>query len=186
MKKKGYFFILDAFIAATIITVSLVTIMNSDVAVEQRTKEYSQVEGITLFLMDTKLEDLNNQYVKSLIANGNITDPRNSVMEQIDWFYYKAKYVCKTLDCSQINYNLSRDLLKNISEPVISQKYGFNYLIIDTSVNSIIYNYSVYNRSLETRSASSFIVINKRISYVKYNQTAVFFPHIVEFSIWTK
>ncbi len=181
MNRKGYFFILDAFIAATIIAVSLVAIMNSDVAVEQRTRDYGQVDEITQFFLDTRLEDLDNQYVKTLIANGNITNPRNTIMEQIDLFYYKAKYVCTTPGCSMINYNLSRDLLKNVSEPVISQKYGFNYVIMDTTIN-----YSVYNRSLETRNASDFRVVNKRISYVRYNQTRTFLPHIVEFSLWIK
>lgn len=181
MNRRGYFFILDAFIAATIIAISLVAIMNSDVAVEQRTKEYSQIDEITQFLMDTKLEDLDNQYVKTLIADGNITDPRNSIMEQVDLFYYKAKYVCSTLPCSTLNYNLSRNLLKNVSEPVISQKYGFNYVIMDTTIN-----YSVHNRSLDTRDASNFRIVNKRISYVRYNQTKTFLPHIVEFSIWAR
>lgn len=181
MNRKGYFFILDAFIAATIIAVSLVAIMQSDVAVEQRARDYGQADEITQFLLSTKLEDLDNQYVKKLIAEGNITNPRNTVMEQIDFFYYKARYVCSTPDCSMSNYDLSRDLLKNISEPLISQKYGYNYVIIDTSIN-----YSVYNRSLETRNASDFRVFNKRISYVRYNQTRTFLPHIVEFSLWIK
>lgn len=181
MNRKGYFFILDAFIAATIIAVSLVAIMNSDVAVEQRTKDYGQVAEITQFFLDTRLEDLDNQYVKTLIANGNITNPRNTIMEQIDLFYYKAKYICTTHECSMINYNLSRDLLKNVSEPVISQKYGFDYVIMDNTIN-----YSVYNRFLETRNASDFRVVNKRISYVRYNQTRIFLPHIVEFSLWIK
>lgn len=181
MNRKGYFFILDAFIAATIIAVSLVAIMQSDVAIDQRTKDYGQVDEIAQFLLNTRLEDLDNQYVKTLIANGNITNPRNTVIEQIDLFYYKAKYVCSTSSCSMINYNLSRDLLKNISEPLISQKYGYNYVIIDTSVN-----HSVYSRSLETKNASDFIVVNRRISYVRYNQTRTFLPHIVEFSLWIK
>lgn len=182
LTKKGYFFILDAFIAATIIAVSLVAIMNSDVAVEQRTKDYTQSDAIVQFLLDTKMEDLDNQYVKDLIANGNITNPRNTVMEQIDAFYYKANYTCgSSMGCAIINYNLSTNLIRNISEPIISQKYGYSYVIMDG-----VRNYTVYNRSLGTKNASDFRVVTKRISYVRVNQTALFRPHIVEFSLWTK
>ncbi len=183
LTKKGYFFILDAFIAATIIAVSLVAILNSDVAVEQRTKDYAQADAIVQFLLDTKIEDIDNQYVKDLIANGNITNPRNTVMEQIDAFYYKANYTCSMLDftCAGKNYNMSMNLLRNISEPIISQKYGYSYVIMDG-----VRNYTVYNRSLDTKNASDFRVVTKRISYVRLNHTALFRPHIVEFSLWTK
>lgn len=183
MNKRGYFFILDAFIAATIIVVSLVAIMNSDVAVEQRSKDYTQADAIVQFLLDTKIEDLDNSYVKSLIANGNITNTRNTLMEQIDLFYYKANYSCLSSDaaCQAKNYNLSTTLIRNISETIISQKYGYSYVIMDG-----VRNYTVYNRSPETRNNSDFRVVTKRISYAKLNQTALFRPHIVEFSIWVK
>jgi hypothetical protein len=181
MNKKGYFFILDAFIASTIIAVSLVSIMNSDVAVGQRTNEYAQADAMTQFLLDTKLADLDNQYVKSLIADGTITNPRNTIMAQIDTFYYTAYYICNNASCRSININFSKTLLQNISEPIISQKYGYDYSIMDDSRN-----YSIYNRSGDTWSSSRFRVVTKRVSYAAINSTSVFKPHIVEFSLWIK
>lgn len=180
MQKRGYFFILDAFIAATVIAISLVVIMNSDVTFSQRSKEF-QIDEITSFLLNTKLEDIDNPYVRELIATGKIMNPRNNLMEQVDLFYYTAKYVCVSNQCSENNYNLSRDLLKNITEPLISQKYGYNYVILDGSQN-----YSVYNRSLNTKAKSNFVVVTKKISYVKYNSTHTFLPHVVEFSVWIR
>ncbi|GIU69497.1 MAG: hypothetical protein KatS3mg002_0733 [Candidatus Woesearchaeota archaeon] len=180
MLKKGYFFILDAFIAATVIAVSLAVILNSDVTISQRSKDF-QIDEVTSFLLSNKLEDIDNAYVKELISNRTITNPRNTLMEQIDLFYYTAKYVCTSNPCSEKNYNLSRDLLKNVTENLISQKYGYDYVIIDGSQK-----YTVYNRSSDTKSKSNFRVITKRISYVKYNTTHTFLPHIVEFSVWLK
>ena len=110
--KKGYFFILDAFVAGTIIAFTLVAIMNSDVAVSKRATEYTQADAIVQFLLDTKIEDLDNQYVKSLMANGTITNARNSVMEQIDLFYYTSQ-VSSGPD-KLLYRNLSLNLLKNI------------------------------------------------------------------------
>src|SRR3989339_225927 len=177
MNKKGYFFILDAFLAATIIAFTLVAILSSDVAVSPRTSDYSQADAISKFLLDTKLEDIDNQMVKNLIANG-YGNPRNTVMEQIDTFYYIASK--QTVVANKTYYqDLSRNLLKNVSEPIVSSKYGYNYVIHDVTLN-----YSVYNRSLETINLTDFRVVTKRIAYVRINQTAVFAPHIVEFTLW--
>jgi hypothetical protein len=156
--------------------------MNSDVAIGQRTSEYTQADVIMQFLLDTKLDDLDNEYVKTLIASGDIVNPRNTIMAQIDLFYYNANYACGTnVTCQSMNTDFSKNILMNISEPILSQKYGYNYVIMDG-----ITNYSVYNRSWETRDSSTFRVVTKRISYVKFNQTVAFKPHIVEFSLWTK
>lgn len=177
--KKAYFFILDAFIAATIIFVSLAIILNSDVAVEQVAKDYTQPNEITNFLLDTKLEDIDNPYVKKLISDGNISNPRNTIVQQVDLFYYTAEYICSNPQCKSLNYNLSTNLLMNISEPLIPQKYGFEYVIIDNNKN-----YTVYSRNILSKNKSDFKIVTKRISYVKYNLTEIFMPHVVQFSVW--
>lgn len=179
MNKKGYFFILDAFLAATIIAFTLVAILGSDVTVSQRTSDFTQADAISKFLLDTKLEDIDNQMVKDLIANG-YGNPRSTVMEQIDTFYYISS---KQTDAAKKTYyqDLSRNLLKNVSEPIVSQKYGYVYIIHDVTAN-----YTVYERSLSTFNSTNFRVVTKRIAYVRINQTAVFAPHIVEFSLWIK
>lgn len=180
MNRKGYFFILDAFIAATIIVISLVSILNSDVAVEHRSKDFSQADSITEFLLDTKMEDLDNEYVKALIADGNITNPRNTLIKQIDVFYYEYT-LCPDKNCENKYSDIMKNLFMNISESLVSQKYGYSY-----TIKTDLTNYIVYNRSLDTLSSSNFRVFTKRVSYAQINQTTIFMPHIVEFGLWTK
>ncbi|MGV8150188.1 MAG: hypothetical protein ACP5NV_00495 [Candidatus Woesearchaeota archaeon] len=179
--RKGYFFILDAFIAATILVVSLVFIFNSDVAISQRSRDYSQAETVANFLLDTKLEDLDNQYVENLIINGTISNPRNTIVQQLDIFYYNANYLCIDDECRDKYTILSENLFKNITSPIVSNKYGYSYTIRESSNNL-----TVYADSIASYNSSNFRLVTKRISYSLINETTIFAPHIVELALWQK
>ena len=180
--KRGYFFILDAFIADTIIFVSLAAMLSSNV-VEQRSRDYSQAESYASFITDTRIDDLNNQYVQNLTAQGIIKNTKNSIIEQIDQFYYDAYYACNQANTTCINQSLgySLQMIKNISEPLITERYGFNYIIRD-----IQRNISLYSRDLSSLNGSDYVLVAKRISFLYINQTTMLRPHVVEISIWTR
>jgi hypothetical protein len=83
-KKRGVFFSIDAVIAISIIFFAMLFIF---VEVNQPRKE-SQVPGDLLKSFSVlKIGEIDNDYVRGLIADGKIRDLNKSVLEQIGEFY---------------------------------------------------------------------------------------------------
>lgn len=83
MRKGSYFFILDAFIAAVILFITLISINNA--GIEEpiiQTTSFTSNDYI-LLLSNTELRDFSNSYMNYLRAEGAITDSRISVMEAV-------------------------------------------------------------------------------------------------------
>jgi hypothetical protein len=120
--------------------------------------------------------------VNQLILEGNITNPKNTVMEQVDIFYYNYKHVCNKLDleCKEEYFNMSAKLIENITKFLLDNKHGFDYRIFDPD-NS---NTSIYNKSLDKLENSSFVLVSKRIVFLRVNSTTIFGPHIVDIKVW--
>jgi hypothetical protein len=65
-RKKGYYFIIDAFIGSTIIFISLLIILNEGIRPTKIQYNYEMAEEYSSFILNTKLEDVNNPYVNML------------------------------------------------------------------------------------------------------------------------
>lgn len=88
-RKKGYYFIIDAFIGSTIIFISLLIILNQGVRPTKIQYNYEMAEDYSTFIFSTKISDVqNNPYVSSLIITGHITDTTLTIMDQVNLFYY--------------------------------------------------------------------------------------------------
>jgi hypothetical protein len=185
--KKGYFFILDAFIGSAILFVALLIVLNSGVKPSKVQQDYSVAEDFSSFLMNTKIQDLNNVYIReTLIANGVIegNDVRNSIVEQIDKFYYTAYYnlSCKaSTTCPTLYMDYARKMTQNITDPLMPDKYGFDYTLIYDG-NRV----SIYNRSTETLANSNLVIVSSKITFLQINTAEMFGPAIVEIKVWLK
>lgn len=84
MRSKGVFFSLDALIAIAII---FSVILIAYPAIKQSKQETQIHQDLLKTLSVLKSSELNNTYVKSLIANGVINDTNKSILEQIGEFY---------------------------------------------------------------------------------------------------
>ena len=181
--KKGYFFLIDAFIGSAIIILSLVIILNSDVTTAKFQQDYTITEDYATFLINTHIQDINNEYIRNLTLSGLITNPQYSIMEQIDQFYYNARYICNAGDASCIAANLSyaNKMLQNITDPLIKQKYSFSLFIKDTAKKI---NQSIYERNMSNISTASFVLSSRKITFLQINSSAMFGPQIVEIKVW--
>ncbi len=105
MKKKAYFFSLDAFIALVVIIGLVLFIKPTYVD----SSEYMDLQGDLLHsLSSVKIGEIDNSYVQGLIANGTITDLNQSVLEQIGEFYANSSPEAETLTDSILDeLNLS-------------------------------------------------------------------------------
>jgi hypothetical protein len=84
--KKCLFFSADALIAAAII---LVTILVLYPAIKSSVNKSEFSEDIIKVLSELKIGEIDNVYVKELIASGEITDLNKSIIQQIGEFYVK-------------------------------------------------------------------------------------------------
>jgi hypothetical protein len=84
MNKRAYFFSLDAFIALLVILGVIFFIKPSSVQISQ---EMNLQNDLLLTLSSVKVGEIDNSYVQQLIADEEITNLNQSVLEQIGEFY---------------------------------------------------------------------------------------------------
>ncbi len=92
--KKAIFFSTDALVALFIIMMTLLVVYISINAGQKNT----QLESDTLKVMsELKINNIDNSYVQSLISQGEITNPNNSILEQIGEFYINESIESQTM-----------------------------------------------------------------------------------------
>jgi hypothetical protein len=165
--RRGYFFIIDAFIGSTIIFLSLLIILNGGVKPTKIQYNYEMAEEYSSFIMNTKLIDLNNDYVNGLIRSNISNDTSLTVMEQVDLFYYRS------------DLTHARELIKNLTEPVIPEKYSFSYNIINGTTTT-----NIYNRTIINITDARIIIASKKITFLQIDSATMFGPAMTEIKIW--
>jgi len=117
LQKKGFFFTVDALLAASILLGGLI-ILSSNYISTQPTIHLNYLSQDIINCLDTlKINELNNSYVDGLIANGNITDTNNSILQQVGEFWAAEKF------------EIARMFMGNITEDILPDRYGFGMWI---------------------------------------------------------
>ncbi len=171
--KKGYFFIVDAIVALSILAIGLVMIFSFykiEPSVEQ--SQFFSTE-LADTLAKTRIIDVNNEYAGAnsiLTQNRNITNIHNTIIEQIAEFYYRYKEKGCSF-CLGLAANFTKEITGDISTT------GLSYSIsID---NYPIYNYTVLNIN------DSMVVLPSRfIVHGLYNKKELYGPYVVEVLSW--
>jgi len=115
--KKGYFFTLDALLALFMLAGGLI-ILSDIYTTSQPTVQIGYYsEDIISLLAETGVDELDNPLLLELIANENITDMQNTILEQIGIFWATNK--------TGLAINLSR----NISADLIPERFGFAFVV---------------------------------------------------------
>lgn len=170
MNKRGaYFFVLDALIGGSIFLVSVILILGSYMNVPETRQSYLLAEDLMSIIQTTKIIDFRDPYIEYLADNGSITNPEQSLFQQIAQLHYVGKQ------------NQSYNLTKNILLSLITEEYGVSYSIINGTSNetTIIFNQSVERENLSKRMLSS-----RKIVFYAVEQTSFFGPDIVELRLW--
>ena len=175
MNKRGaYFFVIDAFIAASIIFLTLMLIMNTHAAKPESAPTLRMVEDYTTFLMNTRIRDFVGPYTETLVNNHNITNLDNTLLDQLTEFYYynsTGKNMSATMNISDIMADFTRE----ISQSIMSSQRSFAIYINDSLI---------YNRTQKDPEYSELLLSSKKISYKRINDTYIYGPVIVRVSIW--
>jgi hypothetical protein len=120
--KKGVFFTLDALFAALLVGSAIVlssTYFISDVSHPQLAF-YSH--DIVSALSNIRISEVNDTFIQSMIASGEISDPNSSVIEQIGEFYVLNRT------------DLAENLSKIVSKDLVPERYGFEILVNDEQI----------------------------------------------------
>ncbi len=150
IKKRGYFFTLDAFVAMGIIVVGLFVVLASYSYSPVSEQQEALGADILLSLSATKVTELNNDYVMLLITNGTITNRDNTVLQQLGEFYVNNQS------------SMGSKFIANISSNILPYQFGVNISINKTQA---------YYSGAKLRPSSRYVISSKSIIFGIYNGT---------------
>lgn len=164
MNKRGvYFFALDAIISSIIILITVYFILSLRAHSPESLQSYTQSEDFTDFLMQTEIRDFSGNYTRSLVEDGNITNTRRTLFEQIAEFQFYNKT------------GLTWRFLDEISNSSLLSQQGLAYWFNEEMV---------FNRSEGRLPGADLVLSSKKISFVRINRSVIYGPHLVEVWIW--
>ncbi|MDD5086346.1 MAG: hypothetical protein PHV16_01210 [Candidatus Nanoarchaeia archaeon] len=169
MKKRGYFFTLDSFIATSIIVIgiALVLFARSNKPYEMQTAILSHdIIGTTYSVRIYELSD--NPYLNELVENGNITRFENTVLQQIGEFCYRG------MNETAINFT------EKVFIKVVPKTYNFQILIINTT-NHALFNYTSDKRISEE---SELLISYKNLIFGQLGNSTMWGPYLAEVRTW--
>ncbi|MBW2996248.1 hypothetical protein KY332_03035 [Candidatus Woesearchaeota archaeon] len=115
--KHGFFFTVDALLAASILLGGLI-VLSSHYINNQPTSPLNYLAQDIINALDSlQINELNNSYVDELIANGNITDLNNSILQQAGEFWAVDKF------------DIAEKFMGNATKDIIPERYGFGLWI---------------------------------------------------------
>jgi hypothetical protein len=94
MNKKGFFFTLDAIMALTILAVGMFLVLSMLLVSPQKTQTEIIARDTMEFLSTSTIENLNDPIAGiggEMWEEGNITNEKNTLLQQIGEFYSKQK-----------------------------------------------------------------------------------------------
>ena len=110
-KKRGVFFTIDAILAAGILLIVIILVSKSYVSEPDKAQVSSLSQDSIRVFTNLKVNEIENNYVKSLIALQVITK-NNTLLEQIGEFWAEGKT------------ELAKNFTKNVTDALIPPRFG--------------------------------------------------------------
>lgn len=172
MKRKGYFFMLDAMLGLGILVIAVGLLMQAYVHTPSRYQSVNFAEDVLDFFSNVRIENYNNQYFGingNLTKEGIIKDTKKSLLQQLGEFHYYN------------NTNMTQYLITNITEGKIPFQFKYEFSIDDVRV----YPGTIDDDFIKSKNTSNLLFPAKRISFGNINQSFEHFgPYEVEVLIW--
>lgn len=122
--KRAVFFTIDGLLASGIIIVTILLVSTFYSANQQPVNiNYASRDLVRIFSTLT-VGEVNNDYVKSLIASGDIANLNNTILGQIGSFWAEDKM------------ELANNFTKNLTEDIFPSAFGFSILVDDDLIYS--------------------------------------------------
>ena len=175
LKKRGYFFILDAMLALTVLVMGIATILSAYVKVNPNAQVGLLSDDLLNFLSNNKIKDLNSPYAGiggELWNQGAITDADNTLLQQAGIFYATNKP--ETAEKS----------IQNVSAGIIPPQFDYEVWIN----GAILYPKSPSLEHTQSKSSTKLMLTSKKITFGILNRTTsdLWGPYKAEVFVWEK
>jgi len=167
LKKKGYFFMMDALLALGVLIIGVTTLLNSFTLAPEKKQTINLAEDAIDFFANTKIEDFNNPIFGpsgTLVKNGVIKDTQKTLLQQIGEFYYNGDLGNAGL------------LTEEVMERLIPYQYSYEFLIDETTI---------YSKDLSSKGNSELLFPARELSFGAIGNTLELFgPYKVGVLVW--
>lgn len=158
--KNAILFTIDSLLASGIVIITILLISNFYTVEEQKGSINYVPQDLLLDYSSITIGQVNNDYAKSLVSSGAITNVNNTVLEQIGYFW------------SSGSTDLAANLAKNLTEGIIPKNYGYSVLADGQSI---------YTRNATMKSG----LVSSRMMVSGLSGMSNFWgPIIVEIRVW--
>ncbi|MBI2542520.1 hypothetical protein HYV80_07490 [Candidatus Woesearchaeota archaeon] len=175
LKKRGFFFMLDALLALMVIVIGIFLITSSYINVPQPAQVSLLSDDLLNFLSKTKIKSINNPYAGIggyLWSQGEITDGDNSLLQQIGEFYAEEK-----LDTAE-------KFVQNVSAGAIPPQFRYE-LWID---GNLIYPKTPSAEHTGSKKNTKLLLTSKKATFGILNKStsSIWGPYKSEVFVWEK
>lgn len=175
VKKRGYFFMLDAMLGLTIIVIGVILITSSYVNAPKPTQVGLLSDDLLNFYSKTKIGDLNNPYAGiggELWNQGLITDPDNTLLQQIGEFYATG------------NTGTAGKFIQNTSAGIMPQQFRYELWMDGVT----LYPQVKTPEHIASRNSTELLITSKKITFGIMNRTtgSIWGPYKAEVFVWER
>ncbi len=172
MDKRAYFFIIDSMIALSVLAIGVVLLFSYHKFEPNTQQSYIISEEIINMLINNDIQNINNYYagVNGILSrNGNITDPKKNLLEQVAEFYYRNQTDCNFC------FQMIEGFIGNVTQNSIPSEANYKILM-----NNAV----IFERSYKDISEAKFITPSRVIVHGIYNDSEMFGPDLVVVYSW--
>ena len=174
-KKKGYFFVLDATLALFVLAIGIFLVASFFLNSPQPVQVGFISDDLLNFFSNTRIKDFNNQYAGiggELWKQGLITDPDNSLLQQIGEFYATGKT------------DAAEKLIQNVSVAIVPYQFDYEFWMD----SAILYPKTPSAKHISSKSNTSLLLTSKKITFGIINKTTsnIWGPYKAEVFVWEK
>ena len=175
MKKRGFFFILDAMLALFVLVIGVFLITSSYVNTPTSTQVELLSDDLLDFLSNIKIKDINNQYAGvggELWNQGMITDAENSLLQQTGEFYAKNQL------------DIADKFVQNVTQGIVPPQYNHELWINGVLVSPKI----LTPEHINSKSKTKLLLTSKKITFGILNKTTsdIWGPYKAEVFVWER
>ena len=197
--KKGYFFIIDAFIALLILTVGVYIILSSYLDVGDSSQTTLTSKSLMSFMSNMSMANYNSDYkfdnlIRYQYGSSSLNFIRNfenTILEQIGEFYYRESLRTYPQDQDGLPYgvSLSKEFSESIIKDLVPPQYEVQMLLYDPSVGESILLFERNSEPLFPKEDASILIPSKRLIMGDFQDSetgspVIWGPYVMEVHIW--
>ncbi len=175
LKKRGYFFILDAMLALTVLVMGIATILSAYVKVNPAAQAGLLSDDLLNFLSNNRIKDLNSPYAGiggELWNQGSITDADNTLLQQAGIFYATGQP------------DTAENFIQNVSAGIIPSQFDYEVWIN----GAVLYPKSPSPEHARSKNSTKLMLTSKKITFGILNRTTsgLWGPYKAEVFVWER